>query len=95
VREFGVGVRAIGIPAGKIMGDAILLADSFLPSTQYVNMMPFPLTFISPRGTHVKPLSRNTIAVCSGTWIFQFSPVESIRDATFTKIHMIYFKMKN
>lgn len=47
------GVVDEGIPAGRIVGDVSLLTDSFLPSTKYVNMMPFPFTFISPRGTHV------------------------------------------
>jgi hypothetical protein len=78
------------MPAGHIVGDVRRLTDSFLPNTQYVNMMPFPFTLISPRGTHVYPLSLNNVAVCSGTCIFQFSPVESIRDATFTVIIIIY-----
>lgn len=42
-----------GMPAGQTVGDVKRLIDSFLPKTQYVNIMPFPLTFTSPRGTQV------------------------------------------
>lgn len=43
------GVCACGTPAGISAGEVSWLADTFMPSTQYVSIRPLPLTLTSPR----------------------------------------------